>query len=94
MALSGLPQARRAATLVRAVSLTGAVRAVVDVEAAGTAHLFAMAGGEVVGSRVAELEAGTRRVRVPTPGGDAVRLLLAFDPDAGPGTRSSAAPVR
>jgi len=93
VALSGLPQARRAADLVRAVARPGAVRAVIDVEAPGTAYLFAMARGEVLGKREVELEPGTRRVRIPAAG-PAARVLLAFDPDRGRGTRSSAARVR
>lgn len=93
VALSGLPQARRAAVLVRAVGRPGAVRAVIDVETRGTAHLFAMARGKVLGQREIELVPGTRRVRIPTAG-SASRVLLAFDPDRGPGTRSSAARVR
>ena len=90
--LSGLPEARNGATLVRAVPRDGGVRAVIDVEGPGTAHLFAMSRGEVVGQKVADLEQGRHRVRISTDG-RARTVLLGYDAE-GPGTESSAVRVR
>jgi len=90
--LSGLREARRGATLVRAVPRGGAVRAVVDVEGPGTAHLFAVSRGDVRGAVVTDLGPGRVGVRIPTEG-RARRVLLGYDAE-GPGTESSAVQVR
>ncbi len=90
--LSGLPEAAAGATLVRAVPRSGAVRVTVDVEGPGTAHLFAVRSGEVVGQRVTDLAPGRIRLRVPTDDRGR-RVLLGFDAK-GPGTESSAVRVR
>jgi hypothetical protein len=89
--LSGLPEATRGAQVVKAVPRKGAVRVTVDVEGPGTAHLFAVAGGKVVGSLVTDLGPGRVRLRVPTHA-RAHRVLLGYDA-AGPGTESSAVRV-
>ncbi len=89
--LSGLPEAEAGATLVRAVPRSGGVRVTVDVEGPGTAHLFAMAGGEVVGQLETDLAPGRIRLRIPTDD-RARRVLLGFDAE-GPGTESSAVRV-
>ena len=90
--LSGLPEAKRGAHLVKAVARGGAVRAVIEAEGPGTAHLFAMAGSKVVGEKVTDLAEGRYRVRIPTDG-RARQVLLGYDA-AGPGTESSAVRVR
>ena len=90
--LSGLPEAKRGAHLVKALARNGGVRAVIEAEGPGTAHLFAMAGSKVVGQRVTDLAEGRYRVRIPTDG-RARRVLLGFDAE-GPGTESSAVRVR
>ncbi len=90
--LSGLPEARRGAALVRADASRGSVRVVVDVEGPGTAHLFAVSRGEVVGEVVTDLGPGRVAVRIPTDG-RARRVLLGYDAE-GVGTESSAVRLR
>jgi hypothetical protein len=90
--LSGLPEAEAGATLVRAVHRGGVVRAVIDVEGPGTAHLFAVSRGEVVGDHVTDLGPGRVGVRIPVEE-RARRVLLGYDAE-GPGTESSAVRVR
>ena len=90
--LSGLPEAVKGATLVRAVPRTGGVRVTVDVEGPGTAHLFAVSSGAVVGELETDLAPGRIRLRIPTEE-RARRVLLGYDAE-GPGTESSAVRVR
>lgn len=96
VALSGLPETPRPATAWLADARRGgdAVRVSVRSRGSGEAHLFAMRGRHVLGSRVVDLEPGRRSVRVPlrgdTTAGAVTRVLMALDSDR-LGTASSKA---
>jgi LmbE family N-acetylglucosaminyl deacetylase len=97
VALGGGPAADpdSSATLRSATTGSGGVAATLSVAGTGTAHLFVVSDGEVLGSTVeAVTDTGQVVVDIPVSGSaDGARVLLAYVADSG-GTTSTAQPVR
>ncbi|HYJ68806.1 MAG TPA: sugar-binding protein [Nocardioidaceae bacterium] len=97
VALGGGPAADpdSSATLSSATAGSGQVTATLSVTGPGTAHLFVVSDGDVLGSVREEVtDTGPVDVNIPVSGStDGARVLLAYVADSG-GTTSTAGPVQ